>query len=324
MKRILKIIFRTGVLLFCVIYAGLIVYAFIPIKSISSSSLQSKNDQFFLHEDHLIRYQSVTTIDLNKPNLILIHGFGNNLGTWQTMAPRLEEFFNVYALDMIGFGLSEKPEKYNYSNASQAKTISSFAKALKIDSFSVGGHSLGGAVAMHTAINDKDVEGLILFNPGIINTGVPTFSKYLNLIFPLSRITAKQFGSRDFREGFLKQSFHNPLIVDESVMDRVMLGSLTSDYISGMSGMLSKFYDANDSQLMKEVIVPTLIIFGIEDKNKSMEEAIQLKNGFINSKLEIIQNAGHYVHEESPETVSKTIIESRNFLTSKNERNSKG
>ena len=42
----------------------------------------------------------------------------------------------------------------------------------------------------------------------------------------------------------------------------------------------------------------TLIVFGIEDKNKSMAEAMRLKNSFRNSRLEIVQNAGHYVHED--------------------------
>ena len=59
------------------------------------------------------------------------------------------------------------------------------------DSFIVGGHSLGGAIAMHAAMIDQKTQGLILFNPGIINTGVPEFSKYLNLIFPMSRISAE-------------------------------------------------------------------------------------------------------------------------------------
>ena len=102
-------------------------------------------------------------------------------------------------------------------------------------------------------------------------------------------------------------------------MDRVMLGSQTDDYISGMSSMLSKSYDANEADLMKEVELPTLIVFGIEDRNKSMEEAMRLKNGFKNSRLEIIQNAGHYVHEESPASVSQIIIKSVKFLTSKDE-----
>ena len=290
-----------------------------PEETIPLRVLQTDSDQYFQHDGNRVRYQLLSELSVKKPNLILIHGFGNSLGTWESLAPKLSKAFNVYAIDMLGFGLSEKPVQYQYTNANQASVIQSFAEVMGFDSFIVGGHSLGGAIAMHAAMIDQKTQGLILFNPGIINTGVPEFSKYLNLIFPMSRISAKQFADRDFREGFLKRSYHEPSIVTDQVMDRVMLGSQTADYVSGMSSMLSKYYKSNEAELMSDVKLPTLIIFGIEDRNKSMDEALQLKNGFSNSRLEIIQDAGHYVHEESPDTVSKIIINSVKFLTNTNE-----
>ena len=280
-----------------------------PEETISLRVLQTDSDQFFQHDGNRVRYQLLSELSVKKPNLILIHGFGNSLGTWESLAPKLSKAFNVYAIDMLGFGLSEKPVQYQYTNANQASVIQSFAEVMGFDSFIVGGHSLGGAIAMHAAMIDQK----------IINTGVPEFSKYLNLIFPMSRISAKQFADRDFREGFLKRSYHEPSIVTDQVMDRVMLGSQTADYVSGMSSMLSKYYKSNEAELMSDVKLPTLIIFGIEDRNKSMDEALQLKNGFSNSRLEIIQDAGHYVHEESPDTVSQIIINSVKFLTNTNE-----
>lgn len=290
-----------------------------PEETIPLRVLQTDSDQYFQHDGNRVRYQLLSELSVKKPNLILIHGFGNSLGTWESLAPKLSKAFNVYGIDMLGFGLSEKPVQYQYTNANQASVIQSFAEVMGFDSFIVGGHSLGGAIAMHAAMIDQKTQGLILFNPGIINTGVPEFSKYLNLIFPMSRISAKQFADRDFREGFLKRSYHEPSIVTDQVMDRVMLGSQTADYVSGMSSMLSKYYKSNEAELMSDVKLPTLIIFGIEDRNKSMDEALQLKNGFSNSRLEIIQDAGHYVHEESPDTVSKIIINSVKFLTNTNE-----
>ena len=319
MKKIIKRIFQTVVLLICALYAFLIIYAYTPNETLSLSLLQSDGDQFFQHDNQRVRYRLYSEWNNEKPNLILIHGFGNNLGSWNSLAPKISESYNVYAIDMIGFGLSEKPIHYQYTNINQASIIQSFAEELNMESFIVGGHSLGGAVAMHVAMKNQKTQGLILFNPGIINTGVPEFSKYLNLIFPMSRVSAKQFADRDFRETFLKRSYHDPTMVTDQVMDRVMLGSQTEDYISGMSSMLSKSYDANEADLMDDVKLPTLIVFGIEDKNKSMAEAMRLKNGFRNSRLEIVQNAGHYVHEESPASVSQIIIKSVNFLTSKDE-----
>lgn len=310
-----RIVAKLTLFLVILSYSALVVYAYLPLETSSTKELVTKDDLFIKVSDHDIRYREYRTPEDNNPNLILIHGFGNNLHSWRSITPLLSEHYNIFALDLLGFGLSDKPTDYDYSNVNQAKTVGEFADALKLDSFIVGGHSLGGAIGLHVAMNNKKTKGLILFNPGIINTGVPEFARYINLIFPFARVSAKQFANRAFREQFLKRSYYNPSIVNEQVMDEIMIGSKTEDYLQGTSSMLGKFYDANEAELMNQVNTPTLIVFGIEDRNKSMEEALQLKTGFKNSKLQLIQDAGHYVHEESPALVSGSIIREMSFLT---------
>ena len=310
-----RIVAKLALFLVILSYSVLVVYAYIPIETTSTKELVTKDDLFIKVSDHDIRYREYRTQEDNSPNLILIHGFGNNLHSWRSITPLLSEHYNIFALDLLGFGLSDKPIDYDYSNVNQAKTVGEFADALKLDSFIVGGHSLGGAIGLHVAKNNNKTKGLILFNPGIINTGVPEFARYINLIFPFARISAKQFANRAFREQFLKRSYYNPSIVNEQVMDKIMMGSKTEDYLQGTSSMLGKFYTANEAELMDQVSTPTLIVFGIEDRNKSMEEALQLKTGFKNSKLQLIKDAGHYVHEESPALVSESIIREMSFLT---------
>ena len=310
-----RIVAKLTLFLVILSYSALVVYAYLPLETSSTKELVTKDDLFIKVSDHDIRYREYRTPEDNNPNLILIHGFGNNLHSWRSITPLLSEHYNIFALDLLGFGLSDKPTDYDYSNVNQAKTVGEFADALKLDSFIVGGHSLGGAIGLHVAMNNKKTKGLILFNPGIINTGVPEFARYINLIFPFARVSAKQFANREFREQFLKRSYYNPSIVNEQVMDEIMIGSKTEDYLQGTSSMLGKFYDANEAELMNQVNTPTLIVFGIEDRNKSMEEALQLKTGFKNSKLQLIQDAGHYVHEESPALVSESIIREMSFLT---------
>lgn len=310
-----RIVAKLSLFLVILSYSALVIYAYLPLETSPTKDLVTKDDLFIKVSDHDIRYRQYLTQKNNSPNLILIHGFGNNLHSWRSITPLLSEHYNIFVLDLLGFGLSEKPIDYDYGNANQAKTIGEFADALKLDSFIVGGHSLGGAIGLHVAKNNKKTKGLILFNPGIINTGVPEFARYINLIFPFARVSAKQFANRAFREQFLKRSYYNPSIVNEQVMDEIMMGSKTEDYLQGTSSMLGKFYTANEAELMDQVSTPTLIVFGIEDRNKSMEEALQLKTGFKNSKLQLIKDAGHYVHEESPALVSESIIREMSFLT---------
>ena len=255
-----RIVAKLSLFLVILSYSALVIYAYLPLETSPTKDLVTKDDLFIKVSDHDIRYRQYLTQKNNSPNLILIHGFGNNLHSWRSITPLLSEHYNIFALDLLGFGLSEKPIDYDYSNANQAKTIGKFADALKLESFIVGGHSLGGAIGLHVAKNNKKTKGLILFNPGIINTGVPEFARYINLIFPFARVSAKQFANREFREQFLKRSYYNPSIVNEQVMDEIMMGSKTEDYLQGTSSMLGKFYDANEAELMDQVSTPTLIV----------------------------------------------------------------
>ena len=147
------------VLMVCMLYSLLIVYAYMPEETISLRVLQTDSDQYFQHDGNRVRYQLLSELSVKKPNLILIHGFGNSLGTWESLAPKLSKAFNVYGIDMLGFGLSEKPVQYQYTNANQASVIQSFAEVMGFDSFIVGGHSLGGAIAMHAAMIDQKTQG---------------------------------------------------------------------------------------------------------------------------------------------------------------------
>ena len=317
MKQLFRKIFRLVLGLIIFSYASLIIYAYVPTKEIPSKELATTEDRFVEVNGYAIRYRQYLSDRKGSPNLILIHGFGNNLNSWRSITPILSQSYNIYVFDLLGFGLSDKPTDYDYTNTNQARTVGKLANKLNLDSFIVGGHSLGGAIAFHVAMNNKKTQGLILFNPGIINTGVPEFATYLNLVFPFARVSAKQFADREFREAFLKRSYHDPSIVDNKVMDEIMLGTRSEGYLRGTTSMLNKFYDTNEAQLMHKVTLPTLIVFGVEDRNKTIEEALELKNGFVNSKLELIQNAGHYVHEESPKIVSERIIREMTFLTKK-------
>ena len=318
MIKIIKNILFIFLTLFSVSYILLMVYAYLPYEEIPINELAESEDRFIIIEENQMRYRVFG--EQNNPNIVLIHGFGNSINTWRKIVPDLKQHYRVIALDLLGFGLSDKPVQYDYSNKNQARTISLFAEAIDLDQYIIGGHSLGGAIAVHVALNDLKTTGLVLFNPGIITTGVPEFSRYLNLIFPFARVTAKQFSKREFREQFLKNSFIDTSIVTDEVMDSIMLGTKTEGYMDGTTSMMSKFYVANEKELLPDIDIPTLIIFGQEDRTKSLEEAITLNQNIKGSKLALIEKVGHYVHEEAPFSVSKNIINESQFLSTKGHR----
>lgn len=88
------------------------------------------------------------------PPVLLLHGLGESTFTWHEIAPRLAETHRVLALDLKGFGRSEKPADDAYAAEDQAALVARFLIALDLDAVSLVGHSFGGTVALRTALAD--------------------------------------------------------------------------------------------------------------------------------------------------------------------------
>jgi pimeloyl-ACP methyl ester carboxylesterase len=307
----MKILKRLGTALLVVValtWAGLAAWAYWPGEpEVPIASLVASDDRFVEVDGLRLRYREWGMAASDRPSLLLIHGFGNSLQSFRELAPRLADCCHVIAIDMVGYGLSEKPVQHDYHNGPQAKTLIAAARKLGLERVIYVGHSLGGAVALHAAVLDPNARGLVLLNPGIISTGVPKIVQVT--LPPLPRMSAKMFASRDFRGNFLKQSYVDPSIVTESVIDEVMKGSRTEGYMAGMTSLMQQYREGEEIVLASKVVVPTLIPWGDRDKNKPRSEADELQSMIRGSRLVRFPNAGHYVHEEAAAGVAEAIRE---------------
>src|SRR5688500_14064333 len=105
-----------------------------------------------------------------NPPVILIHGFTASVYVWKTVAPMIADAgFRVIAVDLIGFGYSEKPSWFEYTIDAQARMISRFMDRLGIGKATLVGSSYGGAVAATLALDyAARVEKLVLVD-AVIN-----------------------------------------------------------------------------------------------------------------------------------------------------------
>ncbi len=310
--QIVRNILKTIVALLLIVYGGLIGYAYWPYgEGIPVEELAGPDDKFIDADGIQLRYRTWGQPRPAQPTLVFIHGFANSLQSFNRIAPLLTEHYQVFALDMPGFGLSAKPVDHDYSNLSQAKIVASFIAQLGLENVVIGGHSMGGAHALHVATIAPQVTGMILFNPGIITTGVPSATQYF--IFPLPRLAAKTFSAREFRESFLTSSYLDPGIINDDVLDELMLGPRSEGYIEGTTALMSYYKAGDEINMLADVKVPTLIVWGIEDKRKPRDEAQQLNNKIKGSRLIIVEDAAHYVHEEKPGIAAQAIIDARGF-----------
>jgi pimeloyl-ACP methyl ester carboxylesterase len=89
------------------------------------------------------------------PPLLLIHGLGMSTYTWRHIAPELGETHRVIAIDLKGFGRSDKPFDRAYSARDQARLVAAFIEHRHLDQVTLVGHSFGGTVALLTAVEMK-------------------------------------------------------------------------------------------------------------------------------------------------------------------------
>ncbi|MBT8422895.1 MAG: alpha/beta hydrolase [Gammaproteobacteria bacterium] len=298
--------------LILLLWVGMAIYAYWPQEpGVPAAELAGPEDRFIEADGMQLRYRTWGKPVPGQSPIVLIHGFANSVQTWRDLGPALADDYYVIALDMPGFGLSDKPDDRDYSNASQGAAVVAFIEALNLDSAIVGGHSMGGALALHVAEQSDKVTGMIMFNPGIITTGVPAITEYQT--FPMHRLSARTFADRNFRANFLRASYLRPEIITEDVIDDVMLGTKTDDYWTGTTRMM-QFYEAgNEVEMLADLRIPTLIVWGTEDKNKPDGEAEKLNELFPVSRLALIPDAAHYVQEEKPLESAAAIIDAKDF-----------
>lgn len=272
----------------------------------------SDHSNFINVEGARLHYQEFG--DRTKPTLVLIHGYTASLFVWHKVAPLLADAgFHVIAVDLIGFGYSEKPKWFDYSIQSQARIISRFMNRLGIGRATLVGSSYGGAVSMTIALDYPEfVEKLVLID-AVINDEV--------LDHPILRLAAIPGIGEVI----------TPFLVDSRAMMRYrMRGTLsktnhhliTKDRISNVLRPLtaadghhsvlatSRNWRANrieeDAHLIDQ---PTLIIWGEEDSVIGIHNGYKLHNSILHSRFVVLKNCGHVPAEEKSETVSELVTE---------------
>jgi pimeloyl-ACP methyl ester carboxylesterase len=272
----------------------------------------SEHSHFVNVDGARVHYQEFG--DSAGPPVILIHGFTASVYVWKTVAPMLAEAgFRVIAVDLLGFGYSEKPRWFDYSIQSQARMISRFMNRLGIGRASIVGNSYGGAVALNLTLDYPDaVNKLVLVDP--VTNDDPKDHPLLRLaslravgelITPL--IADSKFFMRHRMRGTIAKANHHLVTEERMAAIRRPLNS-----VEGHRSLLATSRNWNakrieqDAHLIKQ---PTLIIWGDQDTVIPIKRGYKLRQGISNSRLVVLRNCGHVPPEEKSELFSDLVAE---------------
>ena len=255
--------------------------------------------------------------------LVLLHGYTSSTYSWKDVFEPLSKNFRVIAVDLKGFGFSEKRDG-DYTRRAQAVLVAHLLDYLKIERAWLCGNSMGGEIALNVALqNPQRVAGLILIDSaGVeVSGGSSLAPGYAKLPFVAPALTALALTSdRLVREGLEKSFYDDAKITDERVAYyyrplRTRGGQLAALRARPQAGQFPIEQDLN------RISAPTLIIWDAEDAVIPLEAGRKLNSLIKDSKLVVIEKCGHLPQEEMPERV---LDEMTNFIEQSNQVNPAG
>ncbi|MGZ3596617.1 MAG: alpha/beta fold hydrolase [Syntrophales bacterium] len=247
--------------------------------------------------------------------IILIHGFGGSVDIWQNNVLGLSKNHRVCALDIAGFGRSDKPSG-GYSPSFLLDHLNEFVTAMKVGKVTLVGHSMGGGLAlMYTLAYPDKVDKLVLADSAGLGDKV---------IFSLRLMSLPILGeliSRPSRK--TTYLFFKPAVLDSKILkgaftdlyyelfslpgaQRAMLEVLRS--MCNIFGPRKDLLQSTMSNLHK-VTAPTLIVWGKQDAVLPVDQAHFAKKRIPNSQLYIFDQCGHMSNFEKPEEFNRVVSE---------------
>ncbi|MEZ5347328.1 MAG: alpha/beta hydrolase [Pyrinomonadaceae bacterium] len=242
--------------------------------------------------------------------VVLIHGFTSSTYTWKDVFGPMSEKFRVIAVDLKGFGFSDKPEG-DYSRREQGRLINGLLTHLKIEKAWLVGNSMGGETALNAALQAPDkISGLILVDSaGVLfesRNGLTPW--YARLPFVGRGIMAIALaGNGVVRSGLEKSFYDDKKVSDERVK---YYHRLLSNDRAQRAAMLARqqFGNYPIEDRLGEIKVPTLIIWGAEDEIIPLEAGKKINSLITGSELKIYEKVGHIPEEEVPERLTADVI----------------
>jgi pimeloyl-ACP methyl ester carboxylesterase len=251
--------------------------------------------------------------------LVLIHGAGGGGGNWYRVIGPLSKHFQLYAPDVVGFGLSDKPAFANRPLPEIVQVwivfVRDFMEALGIERASLAGESLGGFLCGAFA----------LAHPGMVNRLVLVDSLGLGQLPLRYRLMApflwrfmspRSKPTRERTWAFLARVFRDSRKLSDDFVEYAYLIGMQPEMQISSFGVMRKL--GRSFSISREVLLtdrlgqikpPTLIVWGEDDTTLPVAHARRAHEWIPGSELRIIPNCGHSPALEQPEEFTRVVVE---------------
>lgn len=237
--------------------------------------------------------------------IIFIHGFPFDKSSWEPQMAFLKKTHRVIAYDIRGFGASIMTEEQESIDLFSNDLIK-FMDALEIKKAIVCGLSMGGYILLNAVHRFSDrFEAIILSDTQCIADSEETKAKRAKSILQIEAEGLKDFADGFIKNVFCQNSFDNKPELVETVKNIILKTSQRA--VVGTLSALAQRVEMCFS--LNKITIPTLIICGNEDIVTPPIQAEFMFGKILNSKLKIIEQAGHLANLEQPDEFNKHLVD---------------
>ncbi|WP_051359314.1 alpha/beta fold hydrolase [Paucisalibacillus globulus] len=244
----------------------------------------------------------------DKPTIFLIHGFVASSYTFNRLKELLANDFSIIAIDLPGFGKSEKSTSFIYSFDNYANLILKCMDHFQIKEAYVAGHSMGGQIALYTAMKEPGrVKKLILF----CSSGyLPKAKKHLiySSYLPFFHVFARRKINSQSVVKNLRNVFYDHSFITNDQIEEYGRPLQDKNFPKSLVRLLRHREGDLTSEQLHDIKTPTLLIWGEEDKVVPLPIGRKLAKDLPNAKLVSYEKAGHLVTEEKSQQLYKEIL----------------
>ena len=245
--------------------------------------------------------------------IVLIHGTGDSLHTWQGWADRLKATRRVIRFDLPGFGLTGPAADGDYRGDRYARFVLQLMDRLGVQRFVVGGNSLGGEVAWRTAsLAPQRVHQLILVDA----SGYTFRPTQVPLAFQLARLPgvnwmATSLTPRAIVDRSVRTVYARPERVTSDLVDRYHELTLRAGNRQALVQRLRQLEDEHgrDIDRLARLTMPTLILWGREDRLIPLDSGERFDREIPNSTLVVLDDLGHVPQQEDPQRSLQPVLD---------------
>ncbi len=272
--------------------------------------------QYWTWRGHRVYYAKAGENQNNYPPLLLIHGFGASTDHWRKNIAQLQENFQVWALDLLGFGRSAKPN-LQYSGHLWRDQLNDFIKEIIGQPAVLAGNSLGGYASLCVAAQCPDsVCGLILINsagPFTEATPPPQPSQIQRLIKSLllqswaSYLLFQYVRRPAMIRKTLKKVYFDQSAITEQLIQEIYRPSCDQGAVQVFASVFRSPQGEKVDILLQQLKCPLLMLWGEKDPwINARERGAKFRQYYVNL-TEYYLNAGHCPHDEVPEQINELI-----------------